>query len=562
MGALNVAVIGAPLGSDDILWLLRDDFRNAASAPLTTPRPAEPGPGTLTIYDTGNKASIAGGKILWTSSTATYNPTVMGAALITRVAGRTFFFLFDHTANRQMIGLAQSITNDGSAISASRRGSLDFNGVNIVVGPDEANIPMALGLPVATGTTYQLVFGMRVAGMFYFIKGGIYTTWRLFWAEQVSDTATTSSRVPFLTAISTTSNTAADFFRVADLGAQSILSRAILLSDTFGAWPTSDGAGHVEADGIGGGHVWTPGTWSVASARASSTPVPGADMFDAGAGVFTSGVYGWTPFGTNTVANDANELKITYVDNGLGGTTNLMQAGDLTANTVPGQFYRFDSQARVNAGSTVSYSIFSAGVRLSGANAVTATSLAAYVDTLQSPSATDFYILVSGMAAGEIIWFDNLTFKPLTFTELVNVQDLGNANVMVDCYPRITGNSQAGAVVCYNPTDGSCLVARYSIARASVVLDKYAPAWSNLLTVTATYSAGALLRVVKDGTSVAVYYNNVLIGTVQTVSDPFTSQTQHGLFSTDVAAQLDAFVVWARGASGEYDTLLNRYIAA
>src|SRR5690348_15144558 len=43
---------------DRIIYLLRDDLITPASAPLTSPRTCEPGPGTLTILDTGNAWSI------------------------------------------------------------------------------------------------------------------------------------------------------------------------------------------------------------------------------------------------------------------------------------------------------------------------------------------------------------------------------------------------------------------------------------------------------------------------------------------------------------------------
>ena len=56
------------LRRQSVSYLLRDQFTTAASAPLASPRTAEPGPGTATITDTGNKLSIAGG--ILTSSTA------------------------------------------------------------------------------------------------------------------------------------------------------------------------------------------------------------------------------------------------------------------------------------------------------------------------------------------------------------------------------------------------------------------------------------------------------------------------------------------------------------
>jgi len=64
-----------------------------------------------------------------------------------------------------------------------------------------------------------------------------------------------------------------------------------------------------------------------------------------------------------------------------------------------------------------------------------------------------------------------------------------------------------------------------------------------------TYSAGATLRVIKDGTKYRVYYNNALVGTEQTISDAgIISNTKHGLFSTYSGNTFDNFTLWPRGS--------------
>ena len=60
----------------------------------------------------------------------------------------------------------------------------------------------------------------------------------------------------------------------------------------------------------------------------------GADLFDAGAGTFDAGTYSWIAYGTNTIANDANSLKVTYDNNSQGAYLSLRDAYDMTENLV------------------------------------------------------------------------------------------------------------------------------------------------------------------------------------------------------------------------------------
>ena len=69
------------------------------------------------------------------------------------------------------------------------------------------------------------------------------------------------------------------------------------------------------------------------------------------------------------------------------------------------------------------------------------------------------------------------------------------------------------------------------------------------------------VMVAMDGTAARLYYNKSLVGAQQTISDAGLQTGQaHGLYSTDILATLDGFVVWARGTGGEYGSVLNNYI--
>ena len=71
-------------------WTLNDQFTTAQGAPLATPRTAEPGPGTITIVDTGNLLSISGGRIVSSGAWGTSDPKVARLATFARAVGRAF----------------------------------------------------------------------------------------------------------------------------------------------------------------------------------------------------------------------------------------------------------------------------------------------------------------------------------------------------------------------------------------------------------------------------------------------------------------------------------------
>ena len=79
---------------------------------------------------------------------------------------------------------------------------------------------------------------------------------------------------------------------------------------------------------------------------------------------------------------------------------------------------------------------------------------------------------------------------------------------------------------------------------------------TTLVNAAATYSAGAVVRVICYGTKWRLYYNNAFIGTEQTVSDAaLQSGTGVGWYSTDTDSTGDLFLVHARGTGGEHNAL-------
>lgn len=74
-----------------VSYLLREQFTTAASAPLTSPRACEPGPGTFTVTDTANNFSITADGLVFTASVNTYDPMLQAPANLGNAVGTCMF---------------------------------------------------------------------------------------------------------------------------------------------------------------------------------------------------------------------------------------------------------------------------------------------------------------------------------------------------------------------------------------------------------------------------------------------------------------------------------------
>jgi len=79
--------------------------------------------------------------------------------------------------------------------------------------------------------------------------------------------------------------------------------------------------------------------------------------------------------------------------------------------------------------------------------------------------------------------------------------------------------------------------------------------YTNIVTAgTAVWNTAYVLRVIKDGTAVRLYYNNVLIG--NGTCDASITGTLAGVFSTYSGNTFDNFTVFPRGTGNEYSNIL------
>jgi hypothetical protein len=131
---------------------------------------------------------------------------------------------------------------------------------------------------------------------------------------------------------------------------------------------------------------------------------------------------------------------------------------------------------------------------------------------------------------------------------------LSTPDIMLSC-DLTRADASVGIVLRY--VDASnYLVARHDGTSAQLV-KRAAGTESNLITAAATYSAGATIRVVADGSSLTLYYNSVKIGATTVETQGVTSKIVGVRNVGSTANKHDNFVSYARGTANEYGILDN-----
>lgn len=97
----SIAPLTIPLAAG-ISYLLRDEFTTAQAAPLTSPRTCEPGPGTLTITDPGNKISTLNSQLTFSNSYA--GEATVRSQTFARQAGLCCSFLAVNVSGVEIAG--------------------------------------------------------------------------------------------------------------------------------------------------------------------------------------------------------------------------------------------------------------------------------------------------------------------------------------------------------------------------------------------------------------------------------------------------------------------------
>jgi hypothetical protein len=163
-----------------VRYLLRDLFTTDRAAGAVNGTAAEPGPGLRTVTDTENKLSISGGKQVFSGGKTVPAHGDPGSwyESVLRVIGKTLLA----RVTPQAAGVAY-IPGWSTVASGLANDAVKFD--SAAVSFYENTIQAIVGAFVG-GTEYTVALSMRGAGLFYLIKGGIYTEWTLLWVSSFS----------------------------------------------------------------------------------------------------------------------------------------------------------------------------------------------------------------------------------------------------------------------------------------------------------------------------------------------------------------------------------------
>ena len=139
----------------------------------------------------------------------------------------------------------------------------------------------------------------------------------------------------------------------------------------------------------------------------------GDELVDTNARTFEStSTYGWAAYGSNTIANDSNTLKITRVDNNQGAYLYLRDATDLTTNLTVGRTYLLKADfLTTDASKTFTARLSNSGGTDIAYDSLNNTSFVTKEFQFVAGHATNAFLVVENMATDGIVKVDNLTLK-------------------------------------------------------------------------------------------------------------------------------------------------------
>ena len=118
----------------------------------------------------------------------------------------------------------------------------------------------------------------------------------------------------------------------------------------------------------------------------------------------------WTKYSNNTLSTDNGAVLITYVDNSDGAYMYIRESKDLNSDLTIGVTYKVELDIKTNG--TVAYHVNSNGAYPLNTT-VTNTEFETYTAYFTATSATNNFIRIASMGAGEKAWFKNLSVKPV-----------------------------------------------------------------------------------------------------------------------------------------------------
>ena len=534
---------------------LSDTFSTDVAAGSVNGTAADTG-GNRTVVDTENKLNVGGGNLNFTgvkTSPSAGDPAIIYPA-VSRVAGK----ILTNSINMSVVGdyfpLALGLSATGNFQNYNNLANGFYVAPTSISAGDTTG--HNVGGTLSSGTLYNFALILKSTGAYYYIKGGTYTNWTLLW---ISSTGNTASLYPVISNWATNSTFTADNIRIPT----STWLPTPLAYDTF---TRGDGAiGSSETTGPDSqttpSLAWTGG--AISGNKVVITPSLGSELVTNGDMETGNPPSNWTANGQtlSSVADErtggsgAQSLSDAKVD------TNWTYQAPTIATGTWVNLSTWIKNVSATYGAIQIYQTTGTGSLFPNSTSSSWTNK--FVTGRINSTNPQLQLYISGSAGNEVR-YDDISYKPLTLSSLFSSVSTSDADVIADANVTMTSGTQAGLVLNLDSTSSP---ANFVIAYhdgTNVHLEKaVAGVYTSLINTAATYSAGATLRVIKSGTAYRVYYNNVLIGTEQTISDAgIISNTKHGLFSTYASNSFDNFTLWARGTGNEYVDLPDTNLTA
>ena len=505
-----------------IPYLLDDEFTDIKAAGAFLGTPAVPGPGDRQGVDTNLIMSTAGGVLVVNGTPAASDRFHPGS--VARVAGRVFKVALPTFVTNGAANIRFGFSADGTTGTDGVPG-IDYNAsITAIRIKDNVSVIYTFTLGAAP---HEIALIARATGGWSFAKVG--ANWVMLYIHPTNSTATLFPK--FIVATAAAINLTVDGFRVP----QSLYIPTPLAYATFGG---GDGAlGNTDATGPDGQVVavlaWTGATWAIVSGKAVNTPNLGADVVVNG------------DFDTDTDWTKGAGWSIA-----AGVASATAASSDLTAVVAPltlGQWYQVQFTLSSFVGGTVRPILGGTNQNLYGANGT-------HVLTGRAGGTSLVFT-----AASATLSIDDVSVKPLILSELfASVNSVSTPDVHIRVAITLDGaplGKATGIVLNLDSVSSPAnLILAWLDGRGNAHLDEcVAGVWTSKIAAAITYSAGALLYVIRSGTSAWMFYNNAQVGTVQTMTE--NTNKLFGMFKTSPLCSLDAFEVWPYGTGGEHGRL-------
>ena len=291
------------------------------------------------------------------------------------------------------------------------------------------------------------------------------------------------------------------------------------------------------ADGpIGNG--WEGATWTISGNKAINTPTLGAELLINGNFATWSGdnPTSWGIIGTETGTD-----KVTEVSGKARIVTTSAIIG-ISQTAVSALWYRIglNVSAYVSGSLRVADSGYAVAVySTTGAKVITG--------RVMDGSSTLGLLMYRHLAEATDITIDDVSVKALILSSLFVSINNGFARCDVSAKVTVVTANRAGVVT---NLDSASSPANFVLASHDGTVARLtkcvAGTYTELIAIAVTYSAGAIIRVVRlAGTNTyQFWYNGAQVGTDQTISDAgIVNNTYHGLYSTYEGNNLDDFTI-------------------